>query len=210
MARSGKESLGIKTVLGHVILSSRGYEVLAERAAYEVETESREFDRPLPDAIDGKEVIGFDDEGVVGGPRVPDDDRAVETVDPVRLDRARECRSGATGTCKRELTGRGARSRRRSLERAREIGAGSAPTRRAREPRAMRCPICAATERSSTRTGLTRGVEEREPHDVPRRRFAPMRQRSADTQSVVIIGFSGGRDRDRTCDPFHVKEVLYR
>ena len=21
---------------------------------------------------------------------------------------------------------------------------------------------------------------------------------------------TGGRDRDRTCDPFHVKEVLYR
>jgi hypothetical protein len=23
-------------------------------------------------------------------------------------------------------------------------------------------------------------------------------------------GKNGGRDRDRTCDPFHVKEVLYR
>jgi hypothetical protein len=30
------------------------------------------------------------------------------------------------------------------------------------------------------------------------------------TAIVDFAAFHGGRDRDRTCDPFRVKEVLYR
>ena len=29
-------------------------------------------------------------------------------------------------------------------------------------------------------------------------------------QINCVSGFDGGRDRDRTCDPLHVKEVLFR
>ena len=29
-------------------------------------------------------------------------------------------------------------------------------------------------------------------------------------ENIDLIGKNGGRDRDRTCDPYHVKVVLFR
>ena len=51
---------------------------------------------------------------------------------------------------------------------------------------------------------LKKPVNCREPND--RRGIGPAQNR----QRPENKGLSGGRDRDRTCDPFHVKEVLFR
>lgn len=52
---------------GEVVLSNRQYEALAESHEYEVETETGDVDYELPEFIDGKKVIGMDDDMIVGG-----------------------------------------------------------------------------------------------------------------------------------------------
>ena len=34
--------------------------------------------------------------------------------------------------------------------------------------------------------------------------------RPSAAKTLDFSGFNGGRDRDRTCDPYHVKVVLFR
>jgi len=79
MASTWSETLCMEVFEDKVVLSSRGYEPLAEAADYGVEDDSGEWHFDLPKQINGKEVRGIEDEWIIGGAfLLHDDDAEIE------------------------------------------------------------------------------------------------------------------------------------
>jgi hypothetical protein len=78
-----------------VVLSSCGYEVLADIYSFEVEDDDGNVEHELPDTIDGKAVVGIEDgEYVIGGDLVPHDDDAEITLGSGEIEEARKWLEG--------------------------------------------------------------------------------------------------------------------
>ncbi len=91
VASSWTEHLCLQRSGDHVILSSCGYEVLAEVQPFGVENADGDVEYELPDTVDGKTVVGIEDgEYVIGGDLVPHDDDAEITLEPGDIEAARE------------------------------------------------------------------------------------------------------------------------
>ena len=73
---------------GAVQLSERQYEGLGMADEYAVETEDGDTEYELPDEIDGKTVVGIDDEVVVGGDLTLWDDSRSVRLGPGQLQEA--------------------------------------------------------------------------------------------------------------------------
>jgi hypothetical protein len=94
-ASSWTEHLCVQRVGERVVLSSCGYEWLAEASEYAVENDSGDIEYRLPASIDGKEVVGIEDgEYVIGGDLVPQDDDAEISLEPGEIEEAREWLEG--------------------------------------------------------------------------------------------------------------------
>ena len=81
MMSTWSEYLCLERTEDQVVLSSRGYEVLAELSQYAVETEDGDTEYKIPDFIDGQPVVGQEDEYIVGGELVLHDDGAEITLE---------------------------------------------------------------------------------------------------------------------------------